>query len=76
MKNLISAMIDGKLSGLIHKYALYHVANCPRCLAALNALKALHGRLERLGPSIAPTLSPQHHNHIMSALDDIDNRIR
>ena len=55
MKNLISGLIDGKLTGLIQRYALWHVAHCPRCHAALTALARMSERLRALGAAPSST---------------------
>ncbi|MEO7717803.1 MAG: zf-HC2 domain-containing protein [Capsulimonas sp.] len=65
-RSLLSALVDGELTGWVRKYVQWHVAHCPRCLAALDALKQLSQRLRGLGEPAslaadnkiqAPTLS-------------------
>lgn len=48
MRTLMSAWMDGALSGLARWYLERHVADCPRCRAALPILRSLHNRLHSL----------------------------
>ena len=48
MKRLLSAACDNALAGLSRWFTEWHLAHCPRCTAALAALRALQGRLRAL----------------------------
>lgn len=48
MRGLLSASCDDALEGLTRRFAEWHVAHCPRCAAALAALRTLHARLRAL----------------------------
>ena len=48
MKTFLSAACDDALSGWARWYTDWHVGHCPRCAAALAALKALRTRLGAL----------------------------
>lgn len=54
MTTLISALSDGSLRGLARWYAEQHARGCPRCAAALDALRQQRQRLRALGMP-APT---------------------
>ncbi|BDI32935.1 hypothetical protein CCAX7_49860 [Capsulimonas corticalis] len=59
MKSLISGLVDGSVTGMVQKYALWHLAHCPRCQAALDALKQVSERLRRLGAAAPPALAAE-----------------
>jgi hypothetical protein len=48
MENLVSAWVDGKLTGLKLWYTRWHVGQCARCKPAVPVLEALRDRLRRL----------------------------
>jgi hypothetical protein len=54
MRNRVSALCDGSLSGFARWYTLLHVARCPHCKAALEALMVLRERLIELAKHVAP----------------------
>jgi hypothetical protein len=75
MKTIISALIDNKVTGLIKSYALWHIHHCPRCQAALQALRDLHARLHILAtkPTNAPsTLSEDRRSRLEAAWDAVE----
>ena len=58
METLVSAWVDGKLTGLARWYTELHVKGCPQCRSALPFLRTLHFRLSALNRTPAPeTLS-------------------
>ena len=59
MKTLLSAACDNALAGLWRSFTEWHVAHCPRCAAALAALRALKGRLRAL-VSPKPEAAEEH----------------
>ena len=48
MQTLVSAWVDGRLSGLARWYTEKHVKDCPQCRASVPFLKSLHFRLSSL----------------------------
>ncbi len=54
METLVSAWVDGKLTGLARWYTEWHVKNCPQCQSSLPFLRTLHFRLSTLGKDAAP----------------------
>lgn len=53
MQTLVSAWVDGKLSGLTLWYTKKHVQGCPQCRSSLPFLQTLHFRLSELGKAPA-----------------------
>lgn len=49
MQTLVSAWVDGRLTGLARWYTEKHVHDCPQCQASVPFLKSLHFRLSDLG---------------------------
>lgn len=77
MKSLLSAACDNALSGLAHRFTDWHVARCPRCMAALAALRALHSRLQTLvssRPETAAHLPPERWMRLEAAWAEADGR--
>ena len=75
MKTVISALVDNKVTGLLKQYATWHISHCPRCQAALDALRAMHGRLLTLaakpdGGSTA--LSDERKSRLEAAWDAVE----
>ena len=48
MHTLVSAWVDGKLSGIARWYTEQHVKGCPQCRSSLPFLRGLHLRLSDL----------------------------
>ncbi len=48
MQTLVSAWVDGRLTGLARWYTEKHVGDCPQCQASVPFLKSLHFRLSDL----------------------------
>ena len=57
MKTLLSAACDDAYDGLARRFTEWHVAHCPRCAAALAALRALQIRLRAL---VSPEAAEAH----------------
>jgi hypothetical protein len=61
---------------VIKSYALWHIRHCPRCQAALNALRDLHARLHNLAskPAVdAPAgLSDERRSRLEAAWDRVE----
>src|SRR5512142_2906474 len=77
MARWVSALADGSLRGLPRWYTRMHVAGCPRCRAALEALRALRDRLLGLGRSdrgAQAQLSPERQSGLNATMDDIDRQ--
>src|SRR5512142_2933711 len=76
MARWVSALADGSLRGIPRWYTRLHVAGCPRCRAALEALRALRDRLLRLGRSegagAQDALTPEHRLRLRASLDAVD----
>ena len=53
MEGLVSAWVDGALTGLSRLYTEFHVRTCPQCTASLPFLRLLKGRLAGL-PNAEP----------------------
>src|SRR5262249_45434110 len=49
MRRWVNALADGSLKGFARWYTDLHVAGCPKCRAALEALRSLRARLRALG---------------------------
>ena len=49
MQTLVSAWVDGRLTGLARWYTEKHVHDCPQCQASVPFLESLHLRLSDLG---------------------------
>lgn len=54
MRTLVSAWVDGKLTGLARWYTEWHVRDCPQCQASLPFLRSLSARLNAL-PAPSPS---------------------
>ena len=78
MKGLLSAACDDALDGLTLRFAEWHIAHCPRCAAALAALRTLHARLRALvspGPEAADArLPPERWARLEAAWAEADQR--
>src|SRR5258707_11248364 len=78
MRAWVNALADGSLSGIARWYTKLHVADCPRCRAALEAFMALRARLRSLGssPSVVGemTLTPERRSALEAALDDVERK--
>lgn len=75
MKVWLSASLDGALSRLALWYTQWHVKHCPRCQAALAALRALRDRLRALPvASGRPVLSPARWQIIEAAWAEAESR--
>ncbi len=48
METLVSAWMDGKLTGIKRWYTELHVKGCPQCQSSLPFLQTLHFRLSAL----------------------------
>lgn len=75
MKTLLSAACDNALAGLARSFTEWHVAHCPRCTAALTALRALQVRLRSLvslGAKPDEALTPERWAQIESAWTEAD----
>ena len=69
MQTLVSAWVDGKLTGLARWYTERHVKDCPQCQSSLPFLRTLHFRLSALGKDAGPekTLSEQQWQAVEAA---------
>jgi len=78
MRTLVSAWIDGRLSGVACWYTWWHIRHCRQCRAAVDFLRALRGRLSALRASsaaVAPAtagLTSEQWAGIEAAWDRID----
>ena len=48
MRMLVSAWLDGALTGIAKWYVEWHMKSCPRCSASIPFFQGLHHRLEEL----------------------------
>lgn len=48
MRSLVSAWLDGKLTGVLRWYTEWHMAHCPQCAASIPFFRSLQGRLRIL----------------------------
>lgn len=48
MRVLVSAWLDGKVTGLAKWYVEWHIKHCERCSASVPFFRGLHLRLEQL----------------------------
>ncbi len=58
METLVSAWVDGKLTGIARWYTALHVKGCPQCQASVPFLRTLHFRLSELGQKPASEKLP------------------
>lgn len=54
METLVSAWVDGKLTGITRWYTERHLKDCAQCQSSVPFLKALHFRLSTLGETPPP----------------------
>lgn len=60
MQTLVSAWVDGTLTGLARWYMERHVGGCRQCQSSLPFLRAMHARLRHLGaPPAEAALAPE-----------------
>ena len=75
MQTLVSALLDGRLSGIARWYTEAHIKNCPQCTASVPFLKALHFRLSGLGQKAAQdTLSEQQWQAVEAAWTEAEQQ--
>ena len=69
MQTLVSAWLDGVLTGLMRWYTNWHVAHCPRCTDAVPVLRTLRARLRRLSetPGAGQALTPERRAAVEAA---------
>ena len=73
MQTLVSAWLDGALTGLMRWYTEWHVAHCPRCTDAVPVLRVLRARLRRLSEVPPdPALTPEQRNAVEAAWQRAD----
>lgn len=74
MQTLVSAWLDGKLSGLMRWYTAWHVAHCPRCTDAVPVLRLLRDRLRRLShlPDPDEALTPERRAAVEAGWEKAD----
>ena len=73
METLVSAWLDGALTGLLRWYTAWHVAHCPRCTDAAPVLRVLRARLRRIAALPPdPTLTPERRAAIEAAWQRAD----
>lgn len=75
MQTLVSAWLDGRLSGLALWYTKKHIKDCPQCQASVPFLKSLHFRLSGLGQKPAEdTLSETRWKAVEEAWTDSEQQ--
>lgn len=74
MKNLLSALADGSLTGLARWYAENHTSRCPGCSNALSGLSMVRERIRALGVPSGEVLqlSSEHWASIETAWEEAD----
>ncbi|HEX5323563.1 MAG TPA: zf-HC2 domain-containing protein [Capsulimonadaceae bacterium] len=78
MRTLVSAWVDGKLTGIAKWYTEWHIKHCPQCQCSLPFLRGLHDRLQSLatqprGEDEAESqLSEPRWSHIEEGWDKVD----
>ena len=72
MRTLMSAWVDGALSGLARWYLERHVTGCARCRAALPILRGLHDRLHGMGDAPDVALSTERWAAVEAAWERAD----
>ena len=76
METWVHGLSDGSLTGVKRAYTRLHIAGCAKCRAALQALDALHLRLESLDTELTATeespLSPERRAALEAAMDAIE----
>ena len=74
LKEWVSALADGTLSGFARLYMRLHMLHCRRCRMAMAALSALCLRLRALGgrSAINTELTPERRSTLKDRLDQID----
>ena len=76
MVDNISALADGSLQGIARWYTRFHASYCPRCRKALEALRAITGRLRRLAgfkSGTADSMPVERRESLKSELDRMDS---
>lgn len=78
IRRWVNALADDSLRGPARWFALWHIAYCRQCQAALAALKQVRAHLQTLReatPISLPTaLSEERETVLRSALDEIERR--
>lgn len=69
MKNAVNKMAEGQSQGLWLAYARAHVAKCPQCQAALDALVKYLNTIKQPQPKIETNLD---FSKLESAFDKVD----
>lgn len=73
MRTLVSAWIDGRLTGIAKWYTQWHVKNCPQCQSSLPFLRSLHERMRKLGEA-SSELPEERWAKIESAWEKLDEQ--
>lgn len=76
MRGLMSAWVDGALSGLARRFVEWHLGGCERCREALPILRALRTRLRGLkaeGDAPPPSLSPERWAAVEASWEQADH---
>jgi hypothetical protein len=74
MRTLVSAWLDGRLTGIARWYTEWHVHHCPRCGESVPFFRGLHRRLEALARVPAGDLGADRWSKIEKAWEDMDNK--
>lgn len=78
METWVHGLSDGSLKGIKRAYTRFHIAGCLKCRTALQALEALHTRLERLDTQAIPLdalpLSPERLAALEAAMDAVEGK--
>lgn len=74
MRTLVSAWVDGRLTGLAKWYTDWHIKHCPQCQSSLPFLRSLHERMRELSERGADTIPDERWTRIESAWDRVDEQ--
>lgn len=74
MKTLLSALIDGSLTGVARWYTQNHAKRCPGCSSALGDLETVRDRIRTLGVPSGESLrlSGEHWSRLEAAWEEVD----
>jgi hypothetical protein len=74
MRVLVSASVDGQLSGIAAWYTKVHIAHCAQCASSIPFLTSLRDRLHGLdGPSATEHLDEDRWTRLCQMLDEVDD---
>jgi len=75
MRTLVSAWLDGALTGIAKWYVEWHMKTCPQCRSAVPFFRGMHHRLEELAhKGDVPNLGEERWEKIEKAWAEMDQK--